>query len=259
MDIMHNLKEYFRQRRSVRAFADRPVEQSLLCEIVEQAAKAPTTGNMQLYSVVSTAAPDRRAALSALHFNQPAATGAPLLLTVCADLHRFERWCGVSDAKPGLRNLQGYLYAFFDAVIFAQQIATIAELSGLGTCYLGTTAFNAPEIAGLLELPDGVVPLLTLAVGYPAEKGEATERIALSGILHSERYSKFTDGQIREIYAPKDCFPANASFVAEHNKDTLAQVFTDVRYPRAMNEEFSAKLSGFLARQGLSCHETPTD
>lgn len=243
--------EYFFRRRSVRTFTDRPVEQPLLRKIVEQAAKAPTTGNMQLYSVVSTAEPERRTALSALHFNQQAAAGAPTMLTVCADLHRFERWCELSEAKPGLRNLPGFMYAFFDAVIFAQQLTTVAELSGLGTCYLGTTAFNAPEIAELLELPDGVVPLLTLAVGYPAEEGVATERIAIDGILHSERYTAFSDQQIRDIYAPKDKYPANAAFVAENEKSTLAQVFTDVRYPRAMNEEFSTKLSDFLAKQGL--------
>lgn len=243
--------EYFLRRRSVRTFTDRPVEQALLRKIVEQATKAPTTGNMQLYSVISTVAPDRRAALSELHFNQPAATGASTLLTVCADLYRFERWCTISDAKPGLRNLQGFMYAFLDAVIFAQQLTTVAELSGLGTCYLGTTAFNAPEIAALLELPDGVVPLLTLAVGYPAKEGEATERIAIDGILHSERYHNFSDIQIRDIYAPKDSYPANAAFINENNKTSLAQVFTDVRYPRSMNEEFSAKLSDFLARQGL--------
>ena len=40
-------------------------------------------------------------------------------------------------------------------------------------------------------------------------------------------------------------------FVAENGKKTLAQVFTDVRYPRANNELFSDKFIGYLRDCGL--------
>ncbi len=241
--------EYFATRRSCRAFTEREVDDALISEIVTLAGKAPTTGNMQLYSVVATRIPEAKADLAKLHFNQSAAVHAPLLLTVCADINRFERWCALSGTHAEFDNLQGMLYATFDAVIFAQQLGTISELAGLGTCILGTTAFNAPEIAELLKLPCGVVPLLTLAVGYPAEPGEDTERIQQEGILHFERYTHFTDSDIAEIYAPKDTFEANRRYVAENDKPSLAHVFTEVRYPGEMNRQFSDKLLNWLERQ----------
>lgn len=239
-------KEYFSNRRSVRSFKDTAVAPELIEEIVALASKAPTTGNMQLYSVIATTRPEQHRELAKLHFNQPASTGAAALLTVCADFTRFERWCQLNDAKPGFSNWEGLLYGFFDATIFAQQIVTIAEGLGLGTCYLGTTTFTAPDIATLLQLPARVIPLTTIAIGYPAEEGVATERIKQHGILHFGTYSNFSDEDIADIYRPKDEFDDNKKFVTENGKANLAQVFTDIRYPEAMNAEFSLKWKEYL-------------
>lgn len=246
------MNDYFTSRHSVRSFASEEVSDALLKEIVDCAVHAPTTGNMQLYSVVAVRDEEKRKELAALHFNQPAASGAPVLLTVCADLHKFTRWCEVSDADAGFDNFQGLMYAFLDAVIFAQQLVTVAEQSGLGTCYLGTVTFNAEKIASLLNLPPMVIPVAALAVGYPSDEAPVeTERIGSEGILHFERYPDLSDSDIADIYAVKDNFPANSGYVKEHSKRNLAQVFTDVRYPRGMNEEFSAPFVAFIRKQGF--------
>lgn len=246
----NKLMEYFTHRRSVRKFKPEPIDDSIISSIVSQASKAPTTGNMQLYSVIVTRNPEQKSQLATLHFNQPA-TQAPVLLTICADFHRFAQWCKLTETHPGFNNLQGFLYGVFDATILAQQIATIAELRGLGTCMLGTTAFNAPEIASLLKLPSGVVPLLTIAVGTPDGEGEATERLPLEGILHWEEYSDPDKSRLSDIYSVKDKFPANIEYVKENNKASLAHVFTEIRYPEGMNQEFSEKLHKWLMQQGI--------
>lgn len=242
---------YFTNRRSIRRFQDDPIERQQVATILRHAAKAPTTGNMQLYSAIVTMAPQCRKALAELHFNQPAAISAPVLVTICADFHRFEKWCELENARPGFSNLQGLLYGVQDAVIYAQQVVTVAEMMGMGTCYLGTTTFNAPEIAKLLNLPPRVIPITTIALGYPDEMGVATERIDPEGYVHFEFYSNFDTSDIKRIYAPKDNFEANRRFVEENGKESLAQVFTDIRYPGKMNREFSLKLEEFLKNQGF--------
>lgn len=249
--IPNALAEFFSRRASVRKYTDEVPSRKLINSILEAAMRAPTTGNMQLYSVVETRDPEMRRKLAALHFNQPAAAGAPLMITFCADYYRFTRWCEVSDADPGYDNFLSFTSAMLDATILTQQFVTLAELSGLGTCYLGTCLYNAPEIAGLLKLPKMVVPVACLSVGYPAESPEKTERLGLERILYSETYPEFSDSDIVEIYRAKDDFAPNAKFVAENGKKTLAQVFTDVRYPRAMNEATSLKLLDFLRAQGF--------
>lgn len=213
--------------------------------------RAPTTGNMQLYSAVVTRSPEGLAALRPLHFNQPASM-APILVTVCADVRRFEHWCEVSDARPCFRNMQSLLAAIFDASLYAQQVITIAEMHGLGVCWLGTTTYNAPEIAEVLHLPDGVVPIATLAIGYPDEEPELVERLPLEAVVYDEQYPRHTDDDIRRLYRAKDEFPANARFVAENNKQTLAQVFTDVRYPGTTSQPFSAKFLTYLRATGFT-------
>lgn len=243
--------DYFRTRRTVRRFKNEAPSEKMIEEIVNDAMRAPNTGNMQLYSVVETRSEENRRKMAPMHFNQPAATGAPVLLTVCADVKRFERWCEVSDAVPAMRNLQMLLAAITDAVILAQQIAIISELRGLGTCYLGTVAYNAPQIAELLGLPDGVVPVACLAVGYPDGEPDMCERLPVEAVLHHERYERPDDAGIRRLYSAKDDFAPNRKFVEENGKQTLAQVFTDVRYPAANNVPFSAILADFLRRQGF--------
>ena len=84
--------------------------------------------------------------------------------------------------------------AILDVTIFAQQFNTIAEMNGLGCCYLGTTTYNAQEIAEVLQLPHRVVPIITLTVGHPAKKEQfKTDRLPLKGIIHNEKYHEMSD------------------------------------------------------------------
>lgn len=249
--VMNNQEfAYFKERRSVRSFKSEAPSKELINEILELAERAPTTGNMQLYSVVVTRNPERLDSLRKAHFCQPASM-APILITVCADVRRFERWCEVSDAVPEFRNLQGLTAAVLDASILAQQITTVAEMKGLGTCWLGTTTYNAPEIADLLALPEGVVPIGTLAVGYASGEVSQCERLPVNAWAYSEEYPQLSDDDIKLLYAVKDEYADNRKFVEENGKQTLAQVFTDVRYPASSSEPFSAKFKDYLIKAGF--------
>ncbi|MDE6402804.1 MAG: nitroreductase family protein, partial [Muribaculaceae bacterium] len=137
------INDYWTSRRTVRRYTDRHVSDELLNTMLEQAAHAPTTGNMQLYSVIVSRSEEEKKALAPAHFNQPQVTGCDVVLTFCADLNRFTRWCEERDADPCYDNLQSLVAAVLDTAFFAQQFNTIAELNGLGCCMLGTTTYNA--------------------------------------------------------------------------------------------------------------------
>lgn len=244
-------KDYFATRRSVREFRQETVAEALLNSIIERAMRAPTTGNMQLYSVVVTTSAEGKKTLSPAHFGQPAVEGCAAVLTICADLKRFVRWCELSGADPGFDNFLSFVSAMLDATIFAQQICTIAEMEGLGTCYMGTVTFNAAQVAEILELPDMVVPVACITLGYPAAEGTPTERLPLEAVMHREKYRRDSDADIMRLYRAKDDYEPNAAYVAEHGKKNIAQVFTDVRYPREMNETFSRSFLEFLQKQGF--------
>ena len=244
--------KYFNNRTTIRNYSSKIIDNELLNDMLEAAAHAPTTGGMQLYSVIVTENEEMKQRLMPCHFNQPMVAQAPVVLTFCADFNRFVKWCQQRNAEPGFDNLQSLMSAILDVTIFAQQFNTIAEMQGLGCCYIGTTTYNAQEIAEVLHLPRLVVPIVTLTVGYPDEsvRPVTTERLPLHGIVHHETYQDYTAHDIDEIYAEKESLPVNKGFVKENNKQTLAQVFTDVRYPKAVNEEFAKRLYDYIKAAG---------
>lgn len=238
---------YFNTRRTIRSYSSEEVSQELLTDLLEQASHAPTTGNMQLYSVIITRDPEMKKLLAPAHFGQPQVTGCSVLLTFCADFNRFVKWCGQRNAVPGYDNLQSLVTAVLDTVIFAQQFNTVAELNGLGCCYLGTTTYNAPDIAKVLSLPTRVVPVVTLSVGYPDGEGREDGRLPVEAVIHNEQYHDYSPEDIDRLYAEKEAREDSAAYIKENGKDTLAQVFTDVRYTREANEAFSKVLKDFLS------------
>lgn len=243
--------DLLRNRRTIRKYNDTPIGEELLSELLEVAFRAPTTGGMQLYSVVVTRDNEMKQKLAPTHFNQPTVTSAPVVLTFCADYNRFVKWCEASDAQPGYDNFASFTTAMIDALLVAQQFNTAAELRGLGCCYLGTTTYNAPQIAEILNLPRLVVPVTTLTVGFPADVPQQVERLPLEAIVHHEQYKDYTTDDIHRLYAEKEALPANKRFVEENGKATLAQVFTDVRYTKKDNEYFSRIWADFIASQGF--------
>lgn len=244
-------ENYFLNRRSCRFYKDEPVDPNLLEDILIKACKAPTCGNMQLYSVIETKEPERLKALAKFHYNQPAAATAPVILTVCADFNRFTRWCEINKADAGYNNFHSFITAMTDAVIFAQQIVTIAEREGLGSCYLGTVTYNAEEISQLLKLPSLVVPVASLSLGYIDKEGEKTDRLPINAILHHEEYRKDSDSEITELFKIHDLNPENEKFIEENGKQNLAQVFAEIRYPRETNEKISKSFYKLLQDKGF--------
>jgi len=239
------------QRRTIRKYSNQPIIVEVMNRLLQTAAQASNTGNMQAYSVVVTTDNEIKQQLSPAHFNQPMITQAPAVLTFCADFNRFSQWCKQRNADPGYDNLQSFMATAIDAMIFAQTFAVAAEREGLGICYLGTTTYNAAEIIDVLGLPTLVVPITTITVGYPAENPPLTDRLPLEAIVHNETYSGFTADEIDALYREKENSDFYKNFVAENKKETLAQVFTDVRYTRTANELFSEKFLQVLKQQGF--------
>ena len=243
--------EFLTNHRSVRKYIDKKIEQSLLEELLQAASCASTTGNMQLYSVIATESDNKKRQLAPCHFNQPMVTNAPLVLTFCADFNRFCKWCEQRNATPGYNNFHSFLTATIDALLFAQNFCIAAESKGLGICYLGTTTYNAEKIVEALNLPKFVVPITTITIGYPEIIPSKSDRLPIEAILHHETYTDYTTADIDKHYAYKESLPENKKFVADNNKTSLAQIFTDIRYTKQDNETITTTLIKTLKKQGF--------
>jgi nitroreductase len=237
--------------RTIRKYTGDPVPGKILDYILEAGTRASTTGNMQLYSVIVSTEDSVKEKLAPCHFNQPMVMEAPVVLTFCADFNRFNHWCRLRQAEPGYDNFLSFMTAAIDALLVAQNVCVAAEDAGLGICYLGTTTYMAEQIIEVLGLPEGVVPVTTVTIGYPDEMPELTDRLPLEAVIHREKYQDYSDSDIENAYRQKELINSYQEFVKENNKETLAQVFTDVRYKKEDNILFSNSLLNILKKQGF--------
>lgn len=238
-------------RTSIRKYSSREVSDELLNRLLEEAERTPTMGNLQLYSVVITRSEEGKKALAPAHFNQPMVTGAPVVLTICADYRRTTLWAENRKAHPGYDNILSFMNAATDALLFTQTFCNLAEEEGLGTCFLGTTVYMPKMIIDTLKLPKLVMPVATITLGWPDEQPAQSERLPLRSIIHQEAYEDYTPEKIDDFYEEKENLEVNKEFVRINHVETLAQVFTDIRYTKKDCETMSKGFLDALKNQGF--------
>ena len=244
------MKNALLKHRSIRKFLSTPIPEEILTEILTAATRASTCGNMQLYSLVVTREQETRDLLAPCHFNQPASK-APCIITVCADIHRFSMWCQQRDAEPSYDNFAWFLNATTDALLAAQNLCIEAENHNLGICYLGTTIYTAEKISEILALPKGVIPITAIAMGYPDEAPQLTDRLPLDAIVHYEKYNDYTAAEIDELWAEREISQETKAIIEQNDLPNLAQVFTKNRYKKEDNLAISRSYFELLNKKGF--------
>lgn len=238
--------------KTIRKYSEKDLSDQILNRCLTAATRASNNGNMQTYSIIVTRDSDVKKALAPAHFNQPMITEAPVVLTFCVDYNRFDKWCELRDAKPGYDNVLSFASAFIDASLVAQNFAVAAEGEGLGICYIGTTMYNPDKIIETLKMPKMTFPVTTVTVGYPAEvPARQEDRLPINGVCHHEVYEDYDESEINRIYAQKEALESTKEFISINNKETLAQIFTDIRYTKADNEACSTTILDTMKRQGF--------
>lgn len=238
-------------RRSIRKYSDKDVPAEMITSMLQAAERTQTMGNLQLYSVVVTRGEELKRRLSPAHFNQPMVTQAPVVLTFCADFRRTSTWATCRKATPGYDNFLSFINAATDTLLYCQTFCNLADEHGLGYCFLGTTVYMPETIIDVLQLPRLVMPVATITIGWPAEEPPLTDRLPVGAIIHSETFHDYTPRDIDTFYAAKEAIEENKEFVKINQKETLAQIFTDIRYTKKDNEAMSATLINALKRQGF--------
>ena len=238
-------------RRTIRNYTSQDVSEALLNRLLTEAARTQTMGNLQLYSVVVTRQAEMKEKLAPAHFNQPMVKQAPVVLTICADFNRTSTWARCRQAVPGYDNFLSFINAATDALLYTQTLCNLMDEDGLGYCYLGTTVYQPQQIIDILQLPQLVMPVATLTVGWPAEEPPLSDRLPMESFVHQETYQDYLAKDIDAYYAEKESLEENQAFVRINKKETLAQIFTDIRYTRKDNEAMSKGLIQTLVRQGF--------
>lgn len=177
--------------RSVRAFDSRPVADDVLDLLLAAAQSAPSSCNLQAWSVVRVDDPQTRQRLSLLSGDQASIREAPVYLVWLAD-HRILEKVAAADAAPhlALDYLDSSVQAIVDVALAAQNFVTAAESLGLGAVYIGGLRRNLLAVARELGLPRRTFPLFGLCLGYPdpARPAQIRPRLPRRVVLHRETY-----------------------------------------------------------------------
>ncbi len=244
--------QQIKRHRSTRSYVEnRPIPREVMQQLIEAATRASTTGGMQLYSIIVSSSDEMKERLSPLHFNQPMVRQCSAVVTFCADVARFSKWCEMRDAQPAYNNFAWYVNAAIDALLASENFSLEAQNQGLGICYLGTTIYTTAKLIEVLELPKGVVPVTTVVVGYPAKEHPLTPRLPLEAVWQEEKYTEHSEAEIDELYSELESSEATKALLENNELPNLARIFTERRYKREDNEAISASYFEALRTQGF--------
>ena len=163
--------DLIRKRYSVRAYKSEPVEEEKLEQVLEAARLAPTAANRQPFQLIVIPTAGREAELRRI-YPQEWLTRAPLV--ICA--------CGLP--ARGWTRMDGKPYVDVDVTIAVDHLILAATDLGLGTCWIA--AFDPAAAREVLQLPEGVEPVILTPLGYPADSLGPKERKSLSELVRYE-------------------------------------------------------------------------
>lgn len=208
---MNETIKLLNERISLRKYADQPVTESELNMILNGAMRAPTAGNLMLYSVIVVKSTETKTLLSKTCDNQPFIANAPVVLIFLADMRKTLDLFKYSDVK-GFVKSKGEVYreqkkanlflAAGDAFIAAQNAAIAAESLGIGTCYIGDIVENYKIHREHLDLPDKVFPIAMLCLGHYPEDIPRTPKYRFDQkyVVFNEKYKELDQEEIFDMY-----------------------------------------------------------
>ncbi len=189
--------ELMHRHGSVRRYRPDPVPRKLVEAVVAAGQRAPTSSNLQMYSVVATTDAAKRQRLFELCGEQKFIRQAPVFLAWCADLSRLARVCAHQGYSIAAREVEKLLLAVVDTSLAMQNAALAAESLGLGFCYVGAIRNHPRQVGELLGLPPLAFPLVGMALGWPEKPPRWRPRLPLEAVLHWEQYNADDEDALR--------------------------------------------------------------
>ena len=186
------LAELARQaaHRVHRRYQPRDIDGDLLRLLCACALSAPAKSDLQQGDILVTRDKTKIASTAALIPDMPWITDAPVFLIFLANGRRLKQIAAARGKPFPNDHLDLFFNATVDAAIVLSQFIRAAEAVGLGCCPISVIRDHAPRIAEMFALPENVVPVAGMCVGWPAGEGAISPRLGLDVRLHEERFDE---------------------------------------------------------------------
>jgi nitroreductase len=212
---MNQTIDVLMKRRSVRAYAEQEIHADVQAEILKATLRAPTAGNLMLYSILNITDQALKDKLAITCDDQSFIAKAPKVWIFLADYQRWYDYFLAAGVEPmcAQRELtmqkpeEGDLFlACCDALIAAQNAAIAAESLGVGSCYIGDIMERYETHRDMLNLPQYVFPICMLVFGYPTQQQlnrELTPRFDEKFIVFENKYQRLNKNDFDEMFAER--------------------------------------------------------
>ena len=248
---MNQVFNAINERVSLRKYADKKIDQETLDQIIHAAMRAPTAGNMMLYSIVVIKDQAIKDRLSVTCDNQPFIAKAPVLLLFVADFEKWDRFLKISGVEEYAKekNLEyegaspaDLMLCIQDAVIAAQNAVIAAESLGIGSCYIGDILEEYEVHKELLNLPENVLPISMITLGYYEENHKKVfrDRFPKEFVVFEDKYKSLSDEEITEMFSEKE---RSSQSVTKKDNKFGAKNFGQLMFARKIGSDFYKEMN----------------
>ena len=176
-------------RRVHRRYADRAIDPALLRLLCACALSAPSKSDLQQADIVIASKADQ-AVIADLIPDQPFIRTAPAFLVFLANGRRLPEISKMRGKPFPNDHLDQFFNAAVDAGIVLATFLRAADAVGLGTCPISVIRDHSAKVSEMLGLPQRVIPVAGLTVGWPSEPGHISPRLSLSSTVHEGQYDE---------------------------------------------------------------------
>ena len=258
---MNNTIKTIMNRGSLRGYKNETIKDEHLDLILKSAMRAPTAGNMMMYSILVVKDHEKKKKLSKSCDNQPFIANASVLLVFLADLSKWYKYYEQNQAKAFLNEngekFQGpteseFILAMQDAVIAAENAVIAAESLNIGSCYIGDIMEQKEYHKELFNLPNYVYPVTMVALGYYPDnyKVPLKERFEEKYVVFNEEYKNLSSEEISDMYKKWDeKFNVKNKYNAENFAQYHFKMKTKSDFAKEMRRSVKLALNEFSGEE----------
>ncbi|MEM7028747.1 MAG: NADPH-dependent oxidoreductase [Chloroflexota bacterium] len=174
---------------TIRSFTDKPIPDDMVQTLLDAGRRAPTSSNMQTYSIMVVRNPETKKQLAVLAGGQKHIEVCPVFMAFCADIRRLAVACEM-HGETHAKTLESSMVSTVDAALVGMSVQTAAESFGLGAVMIGGMRNHPRQVADLLGFPPGVFVVYGMCLGWPDEANIPAQkpRLPESLVVHYEKY-----------------------------------------------------------------------
>lgn len=231
--------------RSIRKYTEESIAPEVLADILSCTQWAPSSHNVQAYSVIVVRSQEKKHQLSMLCGRQQWVEQCQIFLVFCADFYRLGQACEMHGETIQVDEVENLLVGAVDTALVASNVLLAARSHGLGGVMIGGIRNDPEQVAALLDLPALTIPIMGMCLGYPAQEVWQKPRLPRRAVIHEEHYQ--TEGIVDAL---KEYESYSADYYTRRTQGQKTEGWTK-QMAAYMSKSRRSHLKSFIERQGI--------